>query len=124
MRFVADGYNLWSLIVDSAALEVFLTDAVDHMLFSRVLRTDDVELIIFPDLVANIHINNIVSVVKSKYWVGDVPKHEVSLDGVDCEAEVSQGDDEHGDDVLHVDMLLLERSHILTVVSTTLSWDR
>ena len=91
------------------------------MLFSRVLRTDDVELIILPDLVANIHINNIVSVVKSKYWVGDVPKHEVSLDGVDCEAKLSQGDDEHKDDVLHVDMLLLERSHILTVVSTTLS---
>jgi len=79
--FVTNCHNFWSWIGHSARVVFLLRDTVDHMLFSGVLRTDQMELVILPGKVVIVHVNNVFSVVKSEGRVGGVPVDKVGLHG-------------------------------------------
>ena len=89
MRLIADGHNLRFWIGDPARVELLFADTVDDMRlwvsysgFGE--RANDVNLVVFPGLVARVNVHNVVRVVKPEHGVGPVPVNVVNFACLDC----------------------------------------
>ena len=93
LRFVANCHNFWPWISHSAIVKLFFRNTVDDMLFKRVMRTNEIQLIILPWKVSVIHIHDMISIVYSEYGIGGVPIDHMNL----CEGITDVTDTEECD---------------------------
>lgn len=102
MRLVANCDHSWILLSDSTRLVFVFGYTVNHRFFFVFLvmkltrpvdRTNDVDLIKFPRLVARVDVYDVVSVVNAENGVATVPMDEMALfDSLD-EATINKQDE-------------------------------
>ena len=79
LLLLADGHNLGPGAAHPAVVEVLDGDAVDDVLLHGVLGTHQVKLVVLPGQVVLVHVDDVVGVVYTEYWVGAVPVDKVCL---------------------------------------------
>ena len=84
MGLAANSHNFRFRIGDPARIILFPTDTVDNMPFwvasARLGHgANQVDLVIFPGLVANVDIDHVISVVKPEERIGSIPVNVVNF---------------------------------------------